>query len=148
MKKLPTVHFIQNSRKISIKFTKQTGTSIRIKWSRGLKCLCLVRRYAWSNVGESPCRFKLQNSARITRAWLVKTQENFKTFCLLAEMTEELDQLWYRIGIDEDVHGWIAFSTKDFTSSTGCNTFSAPQWHSKNYHRCWKALLKCFTNTQ
>jgi hypothetical protein len=34
-------------------------------------------------------------------------------------MTEELYHLWY--SIDEDAHGWIAFSTEDFTGITGCS---------------------------
>jgi hypothetical protein len=32
---------------------------------------------------------------------------------------EELYQLRYSIGIDKNVHGWIVFSTEDFTGSTG-----------------------------
>ena len=59
--------------------------------------------------------------ARITKPWLIKNknQDNNQTFGLLADMTEELYHLWY--SIDEDAHGWIAFSTDDFTSITGCS---------------------------
>ena len=38
---------------------------------------------------------------------------NDQTFGLLADMTQELQQLWYNIGIDEeieDVNVWIVFS--------------------------------------
>jgi hypothetical protein len=40
-------------------------------------------------------------------------------FVLLADTTEELHKLWYNIGIDEDVNGWITFSAQDFTCSMG-----------------------------
>jgi hypothetical protein len=76
------------------------------------------------DVGKSPCRFKLQIRARITKAWLVKNKEINQTLRLLADMTEELYHLWY--SIDEDAHGWIAFSTEDFTGSTGCSDFLIP----------------------
>ena len=55
------------------------------------------------DVGKSPCRFKLQIRARITKAWLVKNKEINQTLRLLADMTEELYHLWY--SIDEDAHG-------------------------------------------
>jgi hypothetical protein len=32
-------------------------------------------------------------------------------------------QLWHSIGIDEDVHVWIEFSTGDLTGSTGGSDF-------------------------
>ena len=63
------------------------------------------------DVGKSPCRFKSQIRARITKAWLVNFKEINQTLRLLADMTVELYHLWY--SIDEDAHGWIAFSTED-----------------------------------
>jgi hypothetical protein len=54
------------------------------------------------DVGKSPCRFKLQTRARITKVWLVKNKEINQTLRLLADMTEELYHLWS--SIDEDSH--------------------------------------------
>ena len=49
------------------------------------------------DVGNSPCRFKSQIRARITKAWLVKNKEINQTLRLLADMTVELYHLWYSI---------------------------------------------------
>ena len=52
-------------------------------WSDDMPDVMLVRTH----------EFKLQIRARITRAWLVKNQENNQTFGLLAHMTEKLPAL-------------------------------------------------------
>ncbi len=63
----------------------------------------LTTALVWSSILDamlvraSPCRFKFQVRARITKPWLVKNQENSQTFGLLVHMTEELYHLWYSI---------------------------------------------------
>ena len=52
-------------------------------WADDMHDVMLVRTH----------EFKLQIRARITRAWLVKNQENNQTFGLLAHMTEKLPAL-------------------------------------------------------
>jgi hypothetical protein len=99
--------------------------------------------YSWCNVGESPCRFKFQVRARITKPWLVKNQENSQTFGLLVHMTEELYHLWYSI----DEGPWA-----DCVLNWGLYRQQRLQWFPyfqhywwyltfKNYHECWKALM-------
>jgi hypothetical protein len=49
----------------------------------------LTTALVWSDMHDvmlmrTPCRFKLHIRAKIKKAWLVKNQENHKTFDLLA----------------------------------------------------------------
>jgi hypothetical protein len=48
-------------------------------------------------LARTPCRFKLQIRAKITKAQLVKNQKNNQTFSLVVDMTEKLYQLWHSI---------------------------------------------------
>ena len=52
-------------------------------------------------------------------------------------MTEELYHLWY--SLDEDAHGWIVFSTENFTGSMGFSGFT-------DITRGGEKHLKCFPN--
>jgi|688.fasta_scaffold598783_1 hypothetical protein len=71
----------------------------------------LTPALVWSDMHDvmlvrTPWKFKLHIRGKITKARLVKNQENNQTFSLLFDMTETLYQLWQSIGIDEDVHVW------------------------------------------
>jgi hypothetical protein len=62
----------------------------------------LTTALVWSDMHEvmlarTPCRFKLQIRAKITKAQLVKNQKNNQTFSLVVDMTEKLYQLWHSI---------------------------------------------------